>query len=80
MYKKKFFLYSDKGISGKKATENSDIIFDCTSGKTQIMKITKLKSTQVIKKKFYLKSHPQGLANICVPYTLIKIEFLMKLI
>ena len=64
---KKKFLYSDKGISGvKKALKNSDIIFDCTSAKSN-HEITK-KLRKLIKKKFYLNLTPSRFGKYMVPY------------
>ena len=64
---KKKFLYSDKGISGvKKALRNCNIIFDCTSAKSN-HEITK-KLSNLIKKKFYLNLTPSKFGKYMVPY------------
>ena len=64
---KKKFLYSDKGISGvKKTLKNCDIIFDCTSAKSN-HEITK-KLRNLIKKKFYLNLTPSKFGKYMVPY------------
>jgi len=64
---KKKFLYSDKGISGvKKALKNCNIIFDCTSAKSN-HEITK-RLSNLIKKKFYLNLTPSKFGKYMVPY------------
>ena len=65
--KKKKFIYNNNGIAGvKKNLKFCNVIFDCTSAKSNIIIIKSLK--KFIKKKFYVNLTPSDFGNYVVPY------------
>ena len=65
--RKKKFLYFSTGISGvKKILSDSEIIFDCTSAKSNLLITKNLKNK--LKKVFYINLTPSNFGKYNVPY------------
>jgi len=65
--KKRKILYSDSGVSGiKKQIDNSSVIFDCTSAKSNLKITQSLK--KFLNKKFYINLTPSIFGEYVVPY------------